>query len=462
MRFSNWQICECVAAAALVFPVVAGLAGCGNGIKSPPTTPPADTVTFPTASTQGWLQQFGTGYVPTPPPSPRSSRNGDAAYGLVTDFQGNVIVLNKTYGAFPGFSNPNNAAEFVVTKFDSGGHQVWLQQFGTGMGDSPYAIAVDTQGNILVGGSTRGAFPGFTNSSGISQSVVIKLDPAGNILWTQQFSPSTGPSQVASLATDSQSNVVVGGNNKDAYNNGYGYISKLSGSNGTSLWAQGGNSTGNIVGVSGVAVDGQGNVIATGDFAVNPSTIYMVAKLNGANGQTVWQQQPIAFSPYGTQNAVYTQVALDPQGDIFIDGLNGSSGWAQCTVAELSNSTGTAMWQQSFGAAQLCIPGSIAIVPSGNVLMTGGTIYPFFPSSSPPNTDDVFVAKLSSSGSGVWLQQFGTGQEGAPGYTNANALTFVATDDQSHAYVAGTTASAFPGFTNPNGAFQVFVTQFGP
>lgn len=462
MRFSNWQIGKCAASAAFVLPVIVGLAGCDNGFKSPPTTPPADTVTFPTASTQGWLQQFGTGYVPAPPPADRSRHNGDSAYGEVTDFQGNVIVLDKTYGAFPGFSNPNNASEFVVAKFDNGGHQVWLQQFGTGMGDSPRAIATDAQGDIIVGGSTNGAFPGFTNANGISESVVVKLDPAGNTLWIQQLSPSTGPSRVTGLATDSQGNVIVGGNDADASDNGYGYVQKLSGSNGTSLWTQGSNSTGAMQNISGVAVDGQDNVIAVGNFALNPSTIYMVAKLNGTNGQTIWQQQPVTTSAYGTQSAIYTQAAVNAQGDIFVDGLDLSSGWTQCTVAELASGSGNTMWKQSFGAAQSCIPGGIATDPSGNVLISGGNLYPFFPSSSPPKTDDVFVAKLSPTGSGVWLQQFGTGQEGAPGYTNANALVFVATDDQSHAYVASTTAGAFPGFTNPNGAFQVFVTQFGP
>jgi hypothetical protein len=459
MRYKNWRIGRPAVQAALILPLVAVLAGCDSGYRHVPGTPPADTVTYPSASTQGWLQQYGTGYIPTPP----SNRNGDAAYGVATDPQGNVIVLDKTYGAFPGFTN-NNLPEFAVVKFDNSGNRLWTQQLGTGMGDFPGAIATDAQSNILIGGFTRGAFPGFTNAAGASESVVIKLNPSGQVLWTQQFPSSGGPSQVTSLAVDAQGDAVAGGSFEDAQDYLHGYVMKLAVADGSVVWNQGNSSTGNALNVTGVAVDSQGNVIAVGDFAgtgSSASTTYMVSKLDGTSGQTVWQQQPVTISPYGSRNQIYTQVALDAQDDVFVGGLDGSTGWGRCTVAKLADSSGTQAWQQSFGAAQSCIPGGIATDTAGNVLMTGGDLYPFFPGSNPSKLYDIFLAKLNSSGQGVWLQQFGTGQEGAPGYSVTNALVFVATDSGNTAYVAGTTAGAFPGFTNANGAFELFATQFG-
>lgn len=465
MRFQNLRTTKPVLQAALILAVATTLTGCDNGFRNPPVNPPADTVTFPSASTQGWLQQYGTGYLPTPPPSPRSRHNGDNAYGVATDFQGNVIILDKTYGAFPGFTS-NNLSQFAVVKFDNGGNRVWTQQLGTGMGDFPGTIATDAQGDIFIGGSTKGAFPGFTNSNGARESVVIKLNPAGQVLWTQQFaSPgsSLGPSQVTCLATDAQSNVVVGGSYEDAQDYPHGYVMKLAAADGSTIWSQG-SGTNKYLNVTGVGVDGQGSVIAVGAFAgtgSSASTTYMVSKLDGASGQTTWVQQPVSISPYGSQNQIYTQVAIDAQSNVFVDGLDVSTGWGQCTVAKLDDGSGSQVWRQSFGAPQLCIPGSVAVDTAGNVLITGGAIYPFFPSSNPSNQDDVFLAKLSGGGQAVWLQQFGTGLEGTPDYTAINALMFVATDAQNNAYVAGTTAGAFPGFTNPNGAFELFATQFG-
>ncbi len=435
----------------LAFLLTLGLSGCGDSYHFGP--PPADSITFPTASTQGWLVQLGT-----PAAGSNPYRSGDAAAGVATDFQGNVIVLDQTYGAFPGFTS-NNQSQFAILKFDSGGNPVWTQQLGTGSGDVPYAIATDTQGNILVGGSTRGAFPGFTNNSGTRQSVVIKLDPSGNVLWIQQFPATNGPGKVTSLATDSQSNVIVGGNYKDARNNLYGYVMELAPADGKVLWNQSG---GSLLDVSSVVADPQNNVVAIGDFgASGSSSIYMAAKLNGTNGQTLWQQLPVTFAKFGAQNLIYTSAAVDAQGDVFAGGLNQSSGYAQCVVAKLADDTGAPQWQQQFGAVQDCIPGSIATDTSGDVLMGGGSQSPFFPGSSPPKTDDIFLAKLDPSGTAVWLQQFGTGNDGAQNSTPLNALIFVAADSLNNAYVAGTTFGAFPGFTNAAGASQVFVTQFG-
>jgi hypothetical protein len=454
----NWLRRNPAAQAVLVFPLLLSLAGCSSSVYGPVGPAPADSVTFPAASTQGWLQQYGTGYVGT------HSRNGDTAYGVATDPQGNVIVLDETYGAFPGFTN-SGSSQFAVAKFGPTGTLVWTQQFGTGAGDYPNAITTDAQGNIYVAGFTNGAFSGFTNS-GPQQSVVIKLNSSGQTVWIQQFA-SYGPSQATSLAVDPAGNLIVGGVNVVKGSNGgrvqLGYVSKLAGATGAAMWTQGNSSGGVYYFVTGVSADSSGNVIAVGDFrgTSNSSTTYMIAKLSGADGSTQWQQGPVTFSRYGYQNQIYTQVSLDAQGDIFLGGLDASSGYSQCTVAQLANATGTQQWRQEFGAAQSCIPGNVSVDTAGNVVMAGSMYHPFFSSTNPAATNDVFVAKVNSTGAAVWLQQFGTGYDIPWGTSFASALVYVATDAQNHAYVAGTTTSAFPNFTNANKVNMLFVTQFG-
>ncbi|MGB6934974.1 MAG: SBBP repeat-containing protein, partial [Acidobacteriaceae bacterium] len=287
----NWRLRKPAARAVWIVPLLLGLAGCSSSVYGPVGPAPADSVTFPAASTQGWLQQYGTGYTGT------HSRNGDSAYGVAADLQGNVIVLDQTYGAFPGFTN-TGSAQFAVVKFNSSGTLVWTQQFGTGAGDYPNAITTDPQGNIYVAGFTNGAFSGFTNS-GPQQSVVIKLNSSGQTQWIQQFA-SYGPSQATSLGVDPQGNLIVGGVNVVRASNGgrvqLGYVSKLAGATGAVMWTQGNSSSGVYYFVTGVSADPSGNVIAVGDFQGTGNTngtTYMIAKLSGTNGTIQWQQAPV-------------------------------------------------------------------------------------------------------------------------------------------------------------------------
>ena len=124
-----------------------------------------------------------------------------------------------------------------------------------------------------------------------------------------------------------------------------GYVSKLAGPTGAVMWTQGDSSGGVYYFVTGVSADPSGNVLAVGDFqgrGNTSGTTYMIAKLSGADGSTQWQQGPVTFSRYGYQNQIYTQVSLNAQGDIFLGGLDASSGYSQCTVAQLANDTGSA------------------------------------------------------------------------------------------------------------------------
>jgi hypothetical protein len=456
----DWLLRKPAAQAVLAVSLALGLAGCSSSVYGPVGPAPADSVTFPAASTQGWLQQYGTGYTGT------HSRNGDTAYGVATDRQGNVLVLDQTYGAFPGFTN-TGSAQFAVAKFNSNGTLMWTQQFGTGAGDYPNAITTDSQGNIYVAGFTNGAFSGFTNS-GPQQSVVIKLNSSGQMLWIQQFA-SYGPSQATSLTVDRQGNLIVGGVNVIKGSNGgrvqLGYVSKLAGATGSVIWTQGNSSGGVYYFVTGVSADPSGNVIVVGDFqgtGNTSGTTYMIAKLSGSDGTIQWQQAPVTFSRYGYQNLIYTQVSLDGQGDIFLGGLDASSGYSQCTVAALTNGTGAQQWRQEFGASQSCIPGNVAVDTAGNVVMAGSMYHPFFANTNPSASNDVFVAKVNSTGAAVWLQQFGNGYDIPWGTSFASALVYVATDAQNHAFVAGTTTGAFPSFTNPSNVNMLFVTQFQP
>jgi hypothetical protein len=426
---------------------------------------PASTLTFTAkASTQQWIQQFGTGTVSN------GDDQGDTLAGLATDPQGNVIAAGFTTGAFPGFSNPNGVPEDFVAKFSPTGSQLWLQQFGTGSGDQLSGVAVDSNGNIFVAGVTQGAFPGFANASHNPQIMVEKLDGSGHQLWLQQlqFAPSA---QVAAIAVDGQGNVLVSGEDSPYQGSSAGvvniFVEKLNGGTGATEWFQQFGNSFAVDGVSDMAVDGEGNPVLVGFSSgafpgtENPvnSPIPFVLKLAASTGQTIWIQQTVDAT--ALPGFLYNAVAVDSQGNVDVDGEGDVQANAQCMAFQYDGATGAPHWQQSFGGAQQCLVGGLALDSDGNLLVGGYTPGAFLPAFT-AMTDDIFLAKLSSSGQAVSVQQFGTGKEVAQQDSVASANVSVATDAQNHTFVGGMTTGAFPGASNAKGAQEIFLAKFGP
>jgi len=85
-----------------------------------------------------------------------------------------------------GYTNSHGAGkdDVYVVKTDAAGNEQWSQTYGDKEPDLAMDILVDSQGNYLVAGAT-GSFQ--ANKRDV---YVIKLDPDGNILWSQLYGQS--------------------------------------------------------------------------------------------------------------------------------------------------------------------------------------------------------------------------------------------------------------------------------
>ncbi|MHB8302542.1 MAG: SBBP repeat-containing protein [Acidobacteriaceae bacterium] len=457
----------CAVAAPLGAALTLLLSGCGGGSY---VGRPSSTVVFTKASTQQWLHEFGTGTVS------KGDDQGDTLVGVATDLQGDAIAAGFTTGAFSGFSNPNGVPQDFVAKFDPAGSQLWLQQFGTGSGDQLAGVAVDTQGNIAAAGVTNGAFPGFANPNHRMQAMVEKLDSSGHQLWLQQFHLNNSTA-IDAIAVDSQGNVLVCGQVSPSpypyHVHPFPYspqqpvnlfVEKLNGGTGAEEWVQQIGNENATDTVSGLAVDSQGNPVLVGTSSgtfpgtmnppeLNPSLPF-VLKLSSTTGQTLWVQQ--SSTPYTSPGYVFNAVAIDGQDNVVADGEGG-----QCLVFKFSGTTGGPIWTQNFGGAQQCLAGGLALDTDGSILVGGYASGAFLPSFT-AMTDDIFLAKFTPAGHAVSIQQFGTGKEIAEEDSGVSSSISVATDAQNDTFVGGMTVGAFPGSSNTTGAQEIFLGKFGP
>ena len=225
-----------------------------------------------------WAQQMG-------------GTDNDSGNALAVDGGGNVYTtggfrVTADFDPGVGVINLTSAGErdIFVSKLDSAGNFVWVQQMsGTG-DDRSWGLAVDGSGNVYTTGGFEGTVDfdpsaGVFNltSAGAVDIFVSKLDSAGNFVWVQQMG-GTGVDFCRGISVDSSGNVYTTGQFEGTadFDPGLGVVnltsvgffdisvSKLD-SAGNFVWAQQMGGPG-FDAVNGLAVDGNGNLYTTGGF----------------------------------------------------------------------------------------------------------------------------------------------------------------------------------------------------
>jgi hypothetical protein len=134
--------------------------------------------------------------------------NDDIGHGIVVDSNGNSYITGFTYGDLDGNTNAGSEDIFVA-KYDSSGNKKWTRLFGTSALDTGRSIALDTNGNSYITGFTYGDLDGNTNA-GSADIFVAKYDSSGNKKWTRLLGTSDLDFGIG-IAVDSDGNRYVTG-----------------------------------------------------------------------------------------------------------------------------------------------------------------------------------------------------------------------------------------------------------
>lgn len=348
-----------------------------------------------------WGKQFG-------------SSNQDYISSVAVDSNNNLIVVGGTsgnlFGAQGGSGDSSSAdGDAFVAKFSSTGSLIWSKQLGTQQVDSADGVAVDSQNNIYVIGSTSGSLFGTNNGVGSSDVFLTKYDGDGNQLWSKQFGGSYDTVKGSSedlgeaIALDNQGNIYVGGMTDDLFDpntNGYdAFVAKLDPS-GNILWGKQ-FGTEERDEVRSIRVDSTGDAYVAGDMNqkddldgdpnYDPGDGF-VGKFD-PNGSQLWMHQ--WSTPSGDSVG---DVILDNQGNVYaIGGTEGSlfgvySGNGGDAAIAKYDPNGNVLWSNQYSTNGGF--NSAAIDSQGNLFFAGGTVgSPFGPSAG---GDDIFIQKLNA------------------------------------------------------------------
>lgn len=181
--------------------------------------------------------------------------------------------------------NANTQSDFAVVRFDGDdGSEVWRREIDGGVtgscglvckSDLGYLLDFDPSGAIIIGGHT-------SNTSGTGDFTVAKLaDADGSIVWRRDLKGVGGKTAGGNgLSADTSGNIVTVSGTSD-FPRVYFTLTKLSGADGSTLWAD--TATGYRVDVDTDAAD---NIVASGSPAEfgGTNSAFTVVKLDGADG----------------------------------------------------------------------------------------------------------------------------------------------------------------------------------
>jgi hypothetical protein len=142
-----------------------------------------------------WTRQFGTS-------------SDDFAQSVAVDAQGNAYVAGGTAGAFPGYFAAGGGDAFL-RRYTSNGNPVWNVQFGTSAGDHASSVAVSGTGDVIVAGDTSGTFPGLS-SAGERDMFVRRYGNDGVPHGTRQLG-TTAVDTAHAVAVNANGDVIIGG-----------------------------------------------------------------------------------------------------------------------------------------------------------------------------------------------------------------------------------------------------------
>ena len=270
----------------------------------------------------------------------------DQSNAVTTDPSGNVIVVGYfasdsiAFGPITVYNNTPGFDDLFIVKYDPAGTVLWAHSAGGNFDDKGSAVATDADGNVYMTGyfysSTIivGTYT-FTNAGAVGDILIVKYDPAGNVLWATREGAAGLEIPFAIVVDDNDNFIVAGRFSSNAVTFGTTtllqagsmdvFVVKYSPA-GSVLWAQGAGGGSNDEAYA-LAVDADGDIIVAGyftqeaDFGAitlpNPGLANIfLAQCDGATGTFLWAK---ATASDGDERAL--AIALDASDNIYAAGF---------------------------------------------------------------------------------------------------------------------------------------------
>jgi hypothetical protein len=310
----------------------------------------------------------------------------DGFRSAIPTADGGAIAVGYTHSMGPADVN------MYAVRTDANGDTVWTRAYGGAGMDYAYDVCdAHTGGHVIAGYTTSGG-------AGHEDVYVVRIDAAGDTVWTRTYGGSE-PDEGYSVCATSDGNYVVAGRT-DSYGSGFNdlYLVKIDAA-GDTVWTR---TIGDSLYEWGQSVceTGDGNIaIAGAKWGVTNNLDVYVVKLN-PEGYLVWDYTYGSTGPIDPDWGTWAIARGDTE--VVVAGfraIEGRDPLDACFLRVFTDGTDLGYRRYTKAYYQRC--NSICLVPEDGFLLCGYTKEETY------QTNDLFLLKRVVGSGWVWEQSIG-------------------------------------------------------
>jgi len=277
---------------------------------------------------------------------------------MALDNFGNIIVTGNSAGT--------NYDDYATIKYDSDGNVIWAKRIDKGDHDQSLKVDIDDIGNVYVTGVSWRIYESHN-------FLTVKYNSNGDTVWTHTFVGNEDASDIPrAIAVDSQGNVFVGGETDWRWGTPDFVTIKYYPSGGTAWIAQYNGSQNNYDYFRAMALDREDNIYVTGEFYSSGTTDLdiVIIKYDNITGDTIWVKK---YKGAGNGDDTVRDITIDSLGNIYLTGSTFVSGTGYDFLTMKYNPSGELQWVKTYFERSNYEDhaNAISLDKFGNVYVTG-------------------------------------------------------------------------------------------
>ena len=352
--------------------------------------------------TQQWVERYNG-----------SDNSYDIANNLFLDEQSNVYVYGTTF-------NENTLTDISAFKYSSNGSLIWKYEY-------PSAEINNLQ-DVYKDSSNFSYLTGYIVDSSRIKLITIKLDPAGNSVWSSVTAIPNHETHIShSITVDNSNNVYVLLDARNAVTSRTDFIIVKYNSAGT-ITAQKifeGSTEGDDNGIK-ILCDAQGNIFAgVNSFFTSSAADIVIYKLD-PNLNEIYNKR-INGQGNSDDGIVDMKLAYDNK-ILFTAKVAGAGSSSDIGTYKIDNSTGDILWQKFYNGVgnDIDLPYAMTTDLNNNILVTG-----YVRNSHLIQSEDVITLKYDAIGNLLWSRVYNDSVNGSDqGFS-------ICTDASGNVYIGG-------------------------